>query len=333
MHLFLFILIIALTILLFLSIMHSFKYLQKKEENNNTQNITLSEEENLPFIYENIINYVQEENLIKAYFNQKALDEYLYYRAKTKSNNFTSKNKFEDEKYKKNITIKDISINRHNIVFYPFKSNDYIQEDNVCIVLGLYYLDFSNYCNKNNISLFETGLYTGIPFYSKYKGNITYCIEDKYYRGINLGNEIKDGDLLFSINLTNPKNNINNNINILNFNYGLLDKDFINTIPYLSDIMVYKCLVDDFSIVSKDDDLFLITEYYPDCHRWKDEPKYKTIIKSPFSGIIKINDKLNQNLKIHFYKKIEFTKQLCIIYSTKYDLEKDYPEINNNVQV
>ena len=63
-----------------------------------------------------IITYKEENGIIYGYFNQPALDLALYNRAKETTNNFTTKNQYSNENSKKDVQLKDISIQKHSIL-------------------------------------------------------------------------------------------------------------------------------------------------------------------------------------------------------------------------
>ena len=230
---------------------------------------------------DNVINYFDEGDIIKAYFNQRALDFCLFQRAKQNSNNFTTKFRWDgNEARKRNVTMTDIAINRHSITNRPFNDGEFLSQGDVIIELGLDPTSFSSYCINNNVSKVDTLLYVGIRLYSNYSGYLTYCVKDDFIGSCNLGNTIKDGDLLFTIRLAGNPQQEQKPINNVIFNFGMLDSAFIDKMDYLKWVIIKQWLVDDYSMVNKGDDILIV----------KDDTSYeKNItakIKAPFSGLL-----------------------------------------------
>lgn len=226
-----------------------------------------------------IISYKEENGIVYGYLNQYALDLALYNRAKNRTNNFTAKDQWNDERSKKDVQLKDISTQKHSILYRPFLNGEFVSAGNVILDIGLESITANNYFNKNNISQYETRLCCGIKIFSKYDGYYENKISDNIYNYINLGNTISDGDLLFTIKLSEKPQEIESPIKNIKFNYNILDCDFIKNIPYLSDIWFSKWLVSNYSHVNIGDNIFAISEY-------KKNPPYDTIVKSPYNGIL-----------------------------------------------
>ena len=64
---------------------------------------------------DDIITYKEENGVINAYYNQRALDIYLYNRARTRTDNFTSKNQWKDEINKRPVFLEDLHNVKHII--------------------------------------------------------------------------------------------------------------------------------------------------------------------------------------------------------------------------
>lgn len=228
-------------------------------------------------IIDDIIVYKKENGLIHAYLNQKALDIYLYNRAKELTNNFKIKEEYDDEKFKRNLNIDDLPNIRHTVCNKPLNNGEFVKENEIVIVVGLDSVD--EYLRKNNISQLNTSLCVGVKIYSKYEGYITNHINDTFVGSCNLGNKIKDGDLLFTIQPSEKPNTQQTLPYDIKFEYKMLSREFLDCIPYLSDISINKSLVGNFSYVEKGDEILEVQEF---THY---EPRFKCTIKAPCSGI------------------------------------------------
>ena len=217
--------------------------------------------------------------MVYGYLNQKALDAILYNRAKERTHNFKDKNQWEDERSKRPVTLSDISTNDHTICNHPIEDGEYVSEGDIILAIGLDAIGFSNYCTSNRVSQYETRLYCGVNIYSSYSGYFTNNIKDNIVAGCNLGNKIKDGDLLFTMKLANKPESIESSTDV-RFSHSMLSKDFLDNIPYLTDITIKQWLVDDYTMVNKGDDVLEITEYTVL------EPRYSTTIKAPKTGLL-----------------------------------------------
>lgn len=194
--------------------------------------------------------------------NQKELDLCLYNRAKEKSHNFTDKDRWESERIKRPVWLADIGVQKHSILFRLFQDGSFISKGNVVLDIGLDSLAFDSYYRTNNISVINTWLSCGIRIYSSYEGFFKNQKKDTIVAGCNLGNEIKDGDLLFSIELAEKPEEALSKIKTIKFDFGLLPKSFLDEIPYLSDIIVSKWIATNYSYV-KEEMTFLL---FRQCH-------------------------------------------------------------------
>ena len=168
---------------------------------------------------DDIITYKQEGDMVYAYYNQKVLDAYIYNRAKERTGNFTSKDKFETETHKRALRYDDLCNIRHIVYDAPIPDSEYITTDDVACVIGLDSL--SAYYRNNNISVLDTWVYCGVKIFSKYDGYI-----NNYYKEANLlaGFEINDGDLLFAIKLSPPKTDTENAVKHVLFKHNMLSR-------------------------------------------------------------------------------------------------------------
>lgn len=232
-------------------------------------------------IINDIITYRKEDDIVYGYLNQIALDAILYKRAQERTHNFKVKDQWEGERNKRPVTPFDINICDHTICDHPIVDGEYVSEGDIILAIGLDSLKFSNYCSSNRVSELETMLYCGVKIYSRYGGYFTNNIKDNIIAGCNLGNTIKDGDLLFSMKLANKPESIESSITEVRFSHSMLSKDFLDDIPYLKDITFKQWLVDDYTKVNKGDDVLEITEYTTVL-----EPRYSTTIKAPKTGIL-----------------------------------------------
>lgn len=264
-----------------------------------------------------IIIYKNDNGIVYGYFNQKALDMALYTRAKKSSNNFESKNQWEDEKGKRSASLDDISIQRHSILFRPVSEGDYISEGDIILDIGLNWLSYSNYSQENNISNFETNLWLGIRVFSCYPGFFSCKIEDNIIGSCNLGNTILDGDLLFTIELGSKPEEVNTSKKDIAFTYNLLSRKFLDSVPHLEDITVKNWLVNDYTKVKKGEDILEVTEFTHLEHR------FSTTIKTPYSGLlVKKYDDL-----FGIKKKLQKGDSLFIIYSDESKIKENYPNV------
>ncbi len=247
---------------------------------------------------DDIIDYKEENGVVNAYFNQQALDIYLFERAKVNSNNFTTKEQWRAEQKKRAVRLEDLNNADHMVWSYALSDNEVTTEHDLILVVGLNPIKFSSYCFRNNVSELDTLLYCGVNIYSTYSGEITTYIRDKYIGSVNLRNKIQDGDLLFSIKLSTPTEKIVKPHESITFSYNLLSRDFLDAVPYITDITLGKCLVENNSYVNKGDEVLEVTEF-TNC-----EPRYRTTIKSPYSGLIVFtNDDLKYQCIRHKLKK------------------------------
>ena len=242
---------------------------------------------------DSIINYKKENDMVYDYLNQKALDAILYNRAKERPNNFKDKDQWEDERSKRPVTLSDISTNDHTLCNHLIEDGEYVSEGDIILAIGLDAIGFSNYCTSNRVSQFETRLCCGVNIYSSYSGYFTNNIKDNIVAGCNLGNKIKDGDLLFTMKLANKPESIESSTIDVRFSHSMLSKDFLDNIPYLTDITIKQWLVDDYTMVNKGDDVLEITEYTIL------EPRYSTTIKAPKTGLLikKYNSIIREKLR------------------------------------
>ena len=264
-----------------------------------------------------IIIYKNDNGIVYGYFNQKALDLALYTRAKKSSNNFESKNQQENERGKKSVSLDDISTQRHSILFRPVSEGDYIYEGNIILDIGLNWLSYSNYFQENNISDYGTWLSRGIRVSSCYPGIFSCKIEDDIIGSCNLGNTIKDGDLLFTIELCSKPEEINTSKKDVAFTYNMLARQFLDSVPHLGDIAIKKWLVNNYTKVNKGEDILEVTEF---THL---ENRFSTTIKTPYSGLlVKKYDDL-----FGIKKKLQKWDSLFIIYSDESKIKENYPNV------
>ena len=232
-----------------------------------------------------IITYKEDNGIVFGYLNQKALDIAIYNRVKEECNS--------------NQKLIEISSQTHSITFRPVPDGEYISVGDCFLVVG-------------------TILNRGIKLFSNYSGFYSNKIDDLVSRNINLGNIIKDGDLLFTIKLAPRPECVETPITPtkeVKFSYKMLPRDFVESIPYLSDITINRWFVDDYTKVEEGDELLEITEYTTL------EPRYSTILKSPYSGLlIKGIRGINR-----FKQKLDRGQTLFTIYTDQSKLKDRYP--------
>ena len=262
-----------------------------------------------------IITYKFESGFVYGYLNQKALDLALYYRAKKRTHNFEDKNQWEVERDKRAVRLDDISIQRHSILFRPVSEGEYISDGDVIFDIGLNSLYSGSYFRENNISEVDTLLCCGIKVFSSYSGYYSCKIEDEIIGSCNMGNTIKDGDLLFTIKQTSKPLEIDSHIKNVDFKYDMLPREFLEGIPYLSDVAVSKWLVGNYTEVKKGDKLLEVTEF---THL---KPNFITIIKSPYSGLLV----KRFHSEGSSFLKLRKGTSLFTIYSDESKLRESYP--------
>lgn len=270
-----------------------------------------------PITSNDIINYKKDNGIVYGFFNQKALDMTLYSRAKESSNSFEAKNQWKDEREKRAVRLDDISIQRHSVLFRPVSEGEYVFEGDIILDIGLNWLSYSNYFQENNISDFGTWLSRGIRIFSCYSGFFSCKIGDNIIGICNLGNTIKDGDLLFTIELASKPEEVNTSNKDVDFSYNMLSRSFLDSVPHLGDITIKRWLVNDYTKVKKGEDILEVTEFTPI------ESRFSTTIKTPYSGLlIKKHDEL-----FGIKKKLQRGDPLYTIYSDESKIKDNYPNV------
>lgn len=247
--------------------------------NHNTK-VTKKQKDELRPDIDAIINYEIKDGVVYGYLNQYALDNCLYQKAKERTHNFTDKNQWENEKDKRAVSLEDIRKNKHSISIFPIADGEFVSNGDLVLVLGLTDLFFSNYCYDNFISECNTYLCVGIKIYSDYEGFFTNKVEDKRITSIIPENVIKHGDLLFTIKKGKKPEEEKTSTHKIVFEYNMLSKDFLEDIPELSGIEIGSWFVENNSFVKEGEPILEIKELSVF------EPRYKTTIKSPYSGIL-----------------------------------------------
>ena len=234
-------------------------------------------------ITKEIIIYKENDGIVYGYLNQKALDVALYNRAKERTHNFEDKKKREDEKEKRAVQLEDISIQKHTILFRPVSDGDYISKGEVILDMGLNYQSYRSYFRENNISEYDTWLCYGIKVFSDYSGYFLNKITDETIGNGNLGNTIKDDDLLFTIKLAEKPKEAETAIKTFSFSLNLLGKGIIEKLPYLSiaeKADVEQWFVPNYSYVEKDTEVLVLSA----------SDKFTNygskVIKTPYSGLL-----------------------------------------------
>lgn len=273
-------------------------------------------------IIDDVIVYEEKEGVVYGYINQKALDMALYNRVKEKTNGFTDKDLIIGEVNKRAVKLDDISLQQHSVLFKPISDGEYVSKGSFILDLGLRSLSYGEYFRRNNISDYNTNLSRGIKIFSNYSGYFNNMVSDTNVGFVNLGNTIKDTDLLFTIRLAENASETINSINIreIKFDYSFLDKDFLEDVPYLSDISFTKWLIPDYTYVNAGDDVLIISEFT------RLTPRYNQIIKAPYSGIL-----------VHNIQETSRKEKLCkgtplfTLYNDKSSLVNDLFKYRFNV--
>jgi len=272
------------------------------ESTNCNEVIAESEDPFIDFSADDIISYKEENGIVYAYLNQKALDIALYILAKEKLKDITRL-----EQWYRKIEINDIIKTKHIVTHKPYEDGDYITKGDVIILLGLDYSALRDHYIEEVI--YGSWLNYGIKIYSRYDGYIANIIKNS--DKIDYGDIIQDGDLLFTIKSETKPEEDNLSKKEVHFTYSMLTKEFLDSIPYLSSIQIQGWLVDNFNIVNKGDDILTVKEAYS---------KNNNIctLKSPYSGIIKIRE-------FNLYDRIKKGSYLFTIYSNDASLIENYP--------
>lgn len=228
---------------------------------------------------DDILTYKKEGDVVYGYLNQTALDAILYNRTKIITNKLLSDCNEGSQMKKRAATLHDISINDHSVHIFPIIDGEYVEKGYLVLAVGLRSLHFCNYCSENRI--LDTISYSSVNLYSEYSGFFTNNVKDFMVDFCNLGNTIKDGDLLFTIKLgTKPKETETSTTDV-KFSHNLLSRDFLDSVPYLSDISFKDWLVDDRTMVYEGDDIIEVTEFTS-----YSSPKFSTTIKAPKTGVL-----------------------------------------------
>ena len=228
---------------------------------------------------DDILTYKKEGDVVYGYLNQTALDAILYNRTKIITNKLLSDCNEGSQMKKRAATLHDISINDHSVHIFPIIDGEYVEKEYLVLAVGLRSLHFCNYCSENRI--LDTISYSSVNLYSEYSGFFTNNVKDFMVDFCNLGNTIKDGDLLFTIKLgTKPKETDTSTTDV-KFSHNLLSRDFLDSVPNLSDITFKGCLVEDQTMVNKGDDIIEVTEFTS-----FSSPKFSTTIKAPKNGLL-----------------------------------------------
>lgn len=267
---------------------------------------------------DDIITYKEENGVINAYYNQRALDIYIYNRARTRTDNFTSKNQWKDEINKRPVFLEDLHNVKHIIYNYCLNSGDYISSESIILDLGLESLDLGSYCRSNKISQYETWLYCSVRIFSKYNGYITNHIKPNFLNQY----IINDGDLIFSIKLASSTPQMPKEVGIVSFSYDLLPKDFLVNVPYVDEILIKRCLKDNYTKVKEGEEILEVTE----CSTFA--PECRAIIKSPYSGLLVFDESIDK--KVSFEDKLERGEILFCVYLNEDLLKTKFP---NELQV
>lgn len=259
----------------------------------------------------NILSYKEENGIVYAYFNQKALDISLYNRAKERSNNFTAKDKYDSEKNKRTVRLDDISVQKHSILYRPVSDGEFVSKGEVVLNLGLSSL--YTYFKDNNISEFGTWLSSGIKIYSCFDGYFTNLIKDNIIGRCNLGNTINDGDLLFTLKLAAKTNDSESLIKEVRFGFKLFPDSFLDEMHNFPSIKINKWLVQNYSYVNEGDDILTLAAD-------NTYSAYAThTLKSPFSGL------LVQKSHYSPYEKLIKDQTLFKVYPDESYLEEEHP--------
>ena len=270
-----------------------------------------------------IILYKEDKGTIYGYLNQKALDLALYNRAKEKTNNFEIK--AYNGQDKRAVQLDDITIQRHSIVGRAVSNGEYISEGDVILDIGLEPLSCGSYFRDNYISEYDTWLCVGIKLFSKYSGYFFNEITDKIMGSSNFGNTIKDGDLLFTIQLADKPKDAEAVIKAFSFSLNLLGKEIIEKMPYLSDINLEQWLVPNYSYVEKDTDVLVLSASSKYSHYGS------KVIKTPYSGLLvqKIQpEQLGRNKHLTMFRVYPNESYLIDNFKYKFDVKKD--DFNNS---
>ena len=261
---------------------------------------------------DDFITYKEENGIVYGYLNQMELDTAIInrtYNYGTKA--FDYYNLSSLERSLRTARLDYCHKLEHTVRFKPILDSEYVSRGNVIIVLGL-----NRNLNKSNNTDFsndEYKLYSDILIYSKYDGYFTNCIKDKVYGSSNLGNTIKDGDLLFTIQLAPKPKKADTSIKDVVFSYNMLSRDFLEKAPCIKDVSIGKWFVGNYTKVEEGDDILEITEF-----KSLSEQKNGCIIKTPFSGLlVKRFNSIDTKLKKGF--------TLFSVFSDEAKIKDSYP--------
>ncbi len=253
-----------------------------------------------------IITYKEDNGIVYGYFNQKAMDYFFFYRAKINSHDFSDKSPYEEDIYKRVIQFDDISVQEHNMPHIVLQDGEFVSEGDVLFDLGLKYYD--SYFKENYISDYNTLLYYNVIIFSKYSGYYSSFIHDDTRFGVNMGNTIKDGDLLFSIRPADGPSYIENDIKDVKFDFNMIPRPLLENSWGLCDFKVKSIISANYSYVNKGDDILVVSQ----------SDNYDYYLKSSYNGLLV------------FSKYLSVLKKgtlICNIYPDVASLKQKFPFI------
>lgn len=269
-------------------------------------------------IADDIVVCKQDGDLVSCYLNERALNKYIFERARISTHNFTRNTDLECEKHKKNITLRDIRNMHKYIRFLPERRFDkYIEVDTLTCVLSLGGKS-QWYCDDNNISTINTRLSADIPVFSKQKGLFSESVKKSH--GFDMV-FVNNGDLLYQIKLCDNKSKEIEQFTSgmltkykMVFDYNMLPRNFVEQVNNIPRITCSNLLPNDLEYVNKGDDLIQFLGHSVN----KPSVFSKYLFKSPVSGYILISDINGDDLKQGML--------LCVFYKDKIDLHNDVRE-------
>lgn len=236
-------------------------------------------------IADEIVSCKLDGDIIAYYFNESALNAYVYERAKIGTDNFT----YKGDEYKRNITLRDIKSMRKFIKFIPHHNNDYVKKNTLTCVICLGLLSHNEFCREHNITHINTHLSADIPVFANCDGAISYNVIIPKF-GLDWC-EIQNGDLLYTIKTSDDNgedaqqdsHGQQHKYN-MSFSYNLLPREFIEQVSKFSKISSGNFVHNDIDYVKNGDDLM----WFSGPNLSNPFANTKVLVKAPVSGFLKI---------------------------------------------
>lgn len=264
------------------------------KKNGGNRRVSETQLKSLSELADEIVACEPDGDIVAYYFNESALNAYIYERARIGTDNFT----FKGDEHKRNLTLQDVKSMNKFIKFIPHHNNDYVKKSTLTCVLCLGLLSRDKFCRENNLTQINTRLSADIPVFANCDGTISYAaVIPKYALD---GCEIHNGALLYTIKTSSNDNEdaqqytyVQQHKYNMAFSYNLLPREFIEQVSDFSKIHSSDFVHNDLEFVNKGGNLI-----------WLSGPNLsnpfantKVLVKAPVSGFLKKEKKSLIDLK------------------------------------